>query len=106
VYINIDINELAAEITRKIRDEISNLKIAEFGEVTGTTQLSNGGWSADVKTPAAATAVNHICLVNYIPKVGDWVLILHPPNSEPVLVDATPAKENTIVTPDDKYVAK
>lgn len=105
MLINIDINDLAAEITRKIRDEMARLRVVDFGEVKATTNLSNGGWTAQVLLPGAETLTNPLnCLSNYIPKVGDWVMIVYPPRSEPVLVDCTPMRENQIETPDDKYL--
>lgn len=103
---NMDMNELAAAITQKIRDEIELIKIVDFGEVMATVQLENGGWTAEVLLGGAENTTNPLnCLQNYIPKVGDWVMIVYPPRSEPVLVDCTPMRENMIVTPDDKYAS-
>jgi hypothetical protein len=106
MLINIDLNELAKEITTKIRDEMSRIKVVDFGEVKNITQLSNNGWTAQVMLPGAESLTNPLnCLSNYIPQVGDWVMIIYPPKSEPVLVDATPMRANSIETPADKYTS-
>lgn len=104
MYVNIDLNELAAEITRKIRDEVSRIRVVDFGEVKNITKLDNGGWTAEVLLPGAENLTNPLnCLQNYVPNIGDWVMIIYPPQSEPVLVDCTPMRENMIMTPEDKF---
>lgn len=106
MLINMDLNELAAEITQKIRDEMGKVRVVDFGEVQTITKLDNGGWTAQVLLPGAINLTNPLnCLQNYIPKIGDWVMILYPPKAEPVLVDCTPMRENQIVTPDDRYAS-
>lgn len=98
-------DNLADVITTKIRDELSGLRIVSFGEVKATKKLSNGGWTAEVLVPGAETTTNPLnCLRSYIPQIGDWVVVLYPPGSQPVLMDATPMVENTISTPDDLYL--
>jgi hypothetical protein len=107
MYINIDLNELAAEITRKIRDEMGKVRVVDFGEVKNVSKLDNGGWTAQVLLPGAETLTNPLnCLQNYVPNIGDWVMIIYPPKSEPVLVDCTPMRENEIRTPEDKFAVE
>jgi hypothetical protein len=98
------INELAAEVTRKIRDEISKVRIVDYGEVKATAQLSNGGWTAEVLLPGAATNTAPLnCLIHYAPAIGDWVMIIYPPGGDPVILGEAPAIENTVQSPDAIY---
>jgi hypothetical protein len=88
--VKIDIDELAAEITRKIRDEISAIKIVEFAEVATVIVVTNGH-QVTVKLPGAATATIPLdCLTSYTPAAGDWVMLVHPAGSSPVVIGKCP----------------
>jgi hypothetical protein len=88
--VNIDINELAAEVTRKIRDEINKIKIVDFGEVKTTTSVTKG-WKATVLMAGASTPTVPLqCMGSYTPTVGDWVILVYPKNSTPIIVGKCP----------------
>lgn len=89
---NIDPDELAREVTAKIRDEIGKLRLVDFAEVKTATQLANGGWTAQVLLPGATQLTTQInCLAHYTPAVGDWIMMIYPPGSSAVVVGKCPA---------------
>jgi hypothetical protein len=94
---NIDFFELAEVVNQAIQDKIDDLKMVDFAEVKAVYALENGGYSAEVLLPGATVTTNPLnCLLGYIPKVGDWSVVLYPRNTAPILIDATPMRENDV----------
>lgn len=92
MIVQIDINELAAEITRKIKDEINKIKVVDFGEVFSVEEISPGMWRASVLLAGAQMeSIPFDCLGSYVPQPADWVLLVYPKNSAPVIVGKCPA---------------
>lgn len=101
---DINLFELAEVVSRMVQDKIDQLKFVDFAEVKATYHLENGGYVAEVLIPGALTTTNPLnCLLGYIPKVGDWAAVLYPRNTAPVLVDATPMRENTVTPPAESF---
>lgn len=91
MLVQIDLNELAAAVTQKIRDEIQALKVVDFGEVVSTQQIVGKGWKATVKLAGATSPTVFLdCLTSYTPTASDWVLLVYPKNAAPVIVGKCP----------------
>lgn len=92
--------ELARVVKQEIQDQIGALRFVEFAEVKVTYLLENGGYTAEVLFPGAATtSIPFDCIAAYVPQVGDWAVLLHPPGCDPMLIGAAPARSNTVTEP-------
>lgn len=108
-YVLVDSQELASIVTSKIREEIAQVtnKLIQYGEVKTVRKKANGGWEAQIRFPGSTVNSVYLdCLAHYVPIVSDWIMILYPPGSSPVIVGEAPAKENAILTPDDVFATK
>lgn len=91
VMVNIDINDLAAEITRKIRDEIAALKMIDFGEVVSVKTVTGGYQATVIQAGSETESIFFNCLGSYSPTAGDWVLMVYPnQDANPVIVGKCP----------------
>jgi hypothetical protein len=76
---DISMEELAREVTAKIREEIEALKIMAFGEVVTVTAGANGSYQATVILAGTESETVPLdVLGDYIPASGHWVLLIYP----------------------------
>lgn len=86
----IDTEELAREVTEKIREEMAKIKIVDFAEVATATDIITG-WTAKVILPGSNVQTTELnCLSHYTPTVGDWVMIVYPQGSSGVIIGKCP----------------
>lgn len=96
--------EIAEVVIEEIDKRMDRLRFVDFADVKAVYALSNGGYTAEVLLPGAQTTTIPLnCVNNYVPKVGDWAVLLYPPGTDPLLIGAAPVRSNIITNPDTEF---
>ena len=78
----LSIEEIAREVTLKIREEIDALKIFAYGEIKAVTAGGNGSYTATVLLAGSASPTIPLdVLGDYVPAIGHWVMVVYPQRS-------------------------
>lgn len=101
---NFSVWEIAELVTSEIDKRMESLRFVDFGDVKAIYALDNGGYTAEVLLPGATTTTIPLnCVNNYIPKVGDWAVVLYPPGTDPLLIGAAPVRTNVVTNPENEF---
>lgn len=78
----LSIEEIAREVTLKIRQEIEALKIFAYGEVQTVSAGPNGSYTATVILAGSVSPTIPLdVLGDYVPASGHWVMVVYPQRS-------------------------